>query len=119
MFTAEATGTEATAGTKLKLRHAVDDGVVIYLNGVEIHRFGIAAGEVNFQSDATGHENAWEGPYEIPITDGSITLEWTGGGTLQAAASITGPWQGVPGAASPYKVTPTAGAPILFGRIKK
>jgi hypothetical protein len=43
--------------------------VVIYLNGVEIHRFGIAAGEVNFQSDATGHENAWEGPYEIPIAN--------------------------------------------------
>ena len=28
------------AGTKLKLRHVVDDGAVFYLNGFEIHRFG-------------------------------------------------------------------------------
>ena len=49
--------------------------------------------------------------------DGSITLEWTGGGTLQAAASITGPWQDVAGANSPYTFKPTA--PALFGRIKK
>ncbi|MBM3837895.1 MAG: hypothetical protein FJ398_08005 [Verrucomicrobia bacterium] len=162
----------STAGAKLKLRHAVDDGVVIYLNGVEINRLGIT-GDVNFQTDASGHENAWEGPFDIPITnllpgdnvlaaevhqsggsssdmvfgaeliatipggatpppaeapkftkftrnaDGSISIEWTGGGTLQAAASVTGPWQDVPGATSPYKLTPTAGAPTLFGRIKK
>ena len=49
--------------------------------------------------------------------DGSITIEWTGGGTLQAAASVTGPWQDVPGATSPYNVKPAPGA--LFGRIKK
>lgn len=58
----------STAGAKLKLRHVVDDGVVIYLNGVEINRFGIAARDVNFQTDASGHENAWEGPFDIPIT---------------------------------------------------
>ncbi|MBI4663479.1 MAG: hypothetical protein HY735_32155 [Verrucomicrobia bacterium] len=59
-----------TAGAKLKLRHVVDDGVVIYLNGVEIHRFGIASGvDVDFLTDAGGHENAYEGPYEIPLTN--------------------------------------------------
>jgi hypothetical protein len=49
--------------------------------------------------------------------DGTYTLEWTGGGTLQAAPSVTGPWQDVPGAASPYIVRPAPGA--LFGRIRK
>lgn len=49
--------------------------------------------------------------------DGSITLEWTGGGTLEAATSITGPWQAVAGATSPYKFTPTASQ--MFGRIRR
>ena len=33
-----------SSSVSLKLRHAVDDGAVFYLNGVEIHRFGLAAG---------------------------------------------------------------------------
>ncbi len=160
----------STAGAKLKLRHAVDDGAVFYLNGVEISRFGIAAGvAVNYLTDASGHENAWEGPFDIPITnllpgdnvlavevhqsggsssdmvfgtelvatiigggtptptaakitkiaknaDGSITIEWTGGGTLQAGTAVTGPWQDVAGGTSPYTFKPTTAA--LFGRIK-
>lgn len=52
-------------------------------------------------------------------SDGSITLEWTGGGVLEAAASVTGPWIPVTGATSPYKFTPAAGQPILFGRIRQ
>jgi hypothetical protein len=59
----------ATTGAKLKLRHVVDDGVIIYLNGVEINRFNIAAGAVDYLTDASGHENAWEGPFDIPITN--------------------------------------------------
>ncbi|HYE33684.1 MAG TPA: hypothetical protein VEH27_19850 [Methylomirabilota bacterium] len=58
-------GDAATA--RLRLRHLVDDGAVFYLNGVEIHRFGIGEG-VAFTSSTffTGHENRWEGPYPIP-----------------------------------------------------
>ena len=48
--------------------------------------------------------------------NGSITLEWTGGGTLQASPAVTGPWADVAGATSPYTFTPTAAA--LFGRVK-
>lgn len=59
---------DTTAGAKLKLRHAVDDGAVFYLNGFEIHRFGIAADvQVDATTDAAGHENAWEGPYDIAL----------------------------------------------------
>lgn len=42
----------------------------------------------------------------IKLADGSITIEWTGGGTLQSAAAVTGPWQNVTGA-SPLKVNPS------------
>ncbi|MGE4178980.1 MAG: Ig-like domain-containing protein [Limisphaerales bacterium] len=58
----------STSGAKLKLRHVVDDGAIFYLNGQEIHRFGVTADPVDYLSDAAGHENAWEGPYDIPIT---------------------------------------------------
>ncbi len=54
---------------KLKLRHVVDDGAVFYLNGQEIHRFGIAQGVVvDYLTDAGGHENIYEGPYDIPAS---------------------------------------------------
>jgi len=54
---------------KLRLRHVVDDGVVFYLNGTEIHRFGIADGVVvDYLTDVpTGHENRYEGPYNIVL----------------------------------------------------
>ena len=55
---------------KLQLRHVVDDGAVIYLNGNEIHRFGIAADViVDATTDTAGHENAYEGPFDISITN--------------------------------------------------
>lgn len=37
----------------LTLRHVVDDGAVFYLNGAEIQRFNMAAGEVSFTNNAT------------------------------------------------------------------
>ena len=49
--------------------------------------------------------------------DGTITIKWTGGGTLQTAAAVNGPWQDVSGAPSPYTLTPTAA--MTFGRIKQ
>lgn len=50
--------------------------------------------------------------------DGSATITWSGGGILQAAEAITGPWQDVTDV-SPYTFTPTAAQKALFGRIKK
>jgi hypothetical protein len=49
--------------------------------------------------------------------NGSMTVEWTGGGTLQAAPTVLGPWQDVVGAASGYTFLPTE--KMLFGRIKR
>lgn len=50
--------------------------------------------------------------------NGSITITWTGGGVLEAATAITGPWSDVTGASSPYTFTPTVGVNALFGRIR-
>jgi hypothetical protein len=49
--------------------------------------------------------------------DRTITVEWTGGGALQAAPSVTGPWVDVTGATSPFTFTPTE--QMQFGRIRR
>ncbi|MDH7504077.1 MAG: hypothetical protein QHJ82_15375, partial [Verrucomicrobiota bacterium] len=51
--------------------------------------------------------------------NGTITVEWTGGGTLEVTTSLTPPvqWMAVPGATSPYTFMPTE--KMMFGRIKR
>jgi hypothetical protein len=49
--------------------------------------------------------------------DGAFTLSWSGGGWLQSAPSISGPWTAVANAASPYVITyPTD--PATFYRVR-
>ncbi|HPW82464.1 MAG TPA: hypothetical protein PLK09_15635 [Verrucomicrobiota bacterium] len=52
-------------------------------------------------------------------SDGTLTVTWTGGGTLQYTTSLTPPvsWTDATGATSPYTFTPPAST--LFGRIVK
>ena len=50
----------------LKLRLYVDDGCVAWLNGVEVARLFVPAGELAHDALATNHEAAWE---EVPIPD--------------------------------------------------
>jgi len=47
------------------------------------------------------------------------TLTWSGGGNLQAATNVTGPYTNVPGAASPYTFTVTPGVPQLYYRVQQ
>jgi len=49
--------------------------------------------------------------------NGSLTLEWTGGGALEASPSLTGPWAPIAGATSPFTFTPDPAVGQLFGRI--
>jgi hypothetical protein len=79
------------------------DGARLFLNAVQYMAKAPVA-EIKFSGIALG-------------ADGKITLTWEGGGTLQAAESVTGPWQDVPGATSPYVLTPSS--TMMFGRIKK
>lgn len=39
--------------------------------------------------------------------NGTLTVEWTGGGTLQSAPAVTGAWTDVAGATSPHTLTPS------------
>ena len=39
--------------------------------------------------------------------DGKVVITWEGTATLQQADDVTGPWEDVPDATSPYTVTPT------------
>jgi hypothetical protein len=52
------------------------------------------------------------------IQQTGVTISWTGGGTLQAADAVSGPWTDVPGANSPHLV-PFAGKSFQFFRVRK
>ncbi len=54
---------------------------------------------------------------KISLAAGNVTIEWTGGGTLQRADAVTGPWTDVAGATSPSTVPPTGTG--AFYRIKQ
>ena len=53
---------------------------------------------------------------EYVYATNTLTLKWDGGGALQAAPVVTGPYTNVPGAMSPYDVTPL-NEPSLFFRV--
>lgn len=55
----------------LKLRLYVDDGCVAWLNGVEVARLYVAAGELAYNALAQNHEAAWE---EVPIPNPAAAL---------------------------------------------
>jgi len=50
------------------------------------------------------------GSLSISEANGQVTLSWTGGGTLESASSLTGPWTAVPDATNPMKVTVGSGS---------
>ena len=49
------------------------------------------------------------GVLSVGVSNGQVTISWTGGGTLQSASDLTGTWSNVPNAQNPLKVTPTGG----------
>jgi hypothetical protein len=106
---------EAAGDAHLELFSFKEDGLTrVLLNdtangGLRTYRTGVAPAKPDEPPVITG----------IQVSDtGSITIEWTGGGTLQAAPSLTGPWQDV-SATSPYTFTPDPANPILFGRVSR
>jgi hypothetical protein len=99
------------------------NGVVatVSLSGVQTIRYNVTSGDMDYFLFAPATPSDEPKINVIKANpDGSITLEWTGGGVLQAKTSLDPAvqWQDVPGAtSSPYTFTPTASP--LFGRIKK
>lgn len=51
----------------------------------------------------------------VARTATGLTITWEGGGTLESAASVVGPWTAVAGAASPYAVS--VGGSAAFYRV--
>ena len=56
-----------TNGLSLRLRQIIDDGVIVYLNGVEISRTGLPAGNITFNTVANRSVNdaVSEGPFNV------------------------------------------------------
>ena len=52
----------------------------------------------------------------VSMEDGNMIVSWTEPGILQEAAKVTGPWNNVAGAGSPYTVTPDSRA--MFYRVR-
>jgi hypothetical protein len=103
---------EAAGAAYLELYSFLEDGTTrVLLNdtangGLRTYSTGVAPDKPDEQPEFTSiQKNA----------NGSITIEWIGGGTLQAAPTVTGPWENVAGATSPYTFTPDQAS--LFGRI--
>jgi hypothetical protein len=102
------------------LRDGNGDMVTANMGGVETVRVNLDSGDFDYLLFIPATT-----PVERPqITkvqvngDGTITIEWTGGGTLQATTDlVNGPWQDVTDI-SPYTFTPDPGVPMMFGRIK-
>ena len=53
----------------------------------------------------------------ITLDGANVTMEWTGGGTLQEGDSVEGPWTDVAGAVSPY--TTVAEGAVKIYRVMK
>jgi len=54
-----------------------------------------------------------------PGADGKVTITWTGGGQLEAAASLSGPWAPIAGATTGTFVwTPGANDKVIYARVR-
>jgi hypothetical protein len=93
----------------------------VELGGLDTVRFNLASGDFDYLLFVP----AGAPPTQLRFTavrrnaNGSLTVEWTGGGTLEAAPAVTGPWAPVTGATSPYTFTPTAAQRMMFARIRQ
>ncbi len=102
------------------LRTAPDgDLVAVDLGGPTTLRYAASSGDWDFMllvpAPAVVPPPQFTGIRLNP--DRTVTIEWRGGGTLQAAPSVTGPWVDVTGATSPFTFAPTE--QMQFGRIRR
>jgi len=99
------------------LQNAGGQNVALDLGGTTTLRYSTTNGDFDFLLLVAA-------PAERPMftkttlnANGSLTLEWTGGGALESSPSLTGPWAPIAGATSPFTFTPDPAVGQLFGRI--
>jgi hypothetical protein len=124
--TFEAPGSGGWGRNELVLMKDTDGNVAeVELQGVQTVRFNLGSGDFDYLLlvPTTSTPDPEQPRFTSVRTNanGSITVEWTGGGTLQVATSLTAPitWTPVPNQTSPYTFTPTATQRVLFARIAK
>lgn len=87
------------------------------MGGVQTVRVNLGSGDVDYLILVPASAEAPRFTGITRTANGSLTLQWTGGGTLQTSASLTGPWDDVVGATSPHTLTPSGAQ--LFSRIRQ
>src|SRR5690606_7421634 len=90
---------------------------VVQMGGVQTVRFNLGSGDFDYLLFVPTAPVSTIEITDISLTDGALTITWTGGGTLETAESLDGPWNPVPGASRPPTFTPTS--PILFIRVSQ
>ena len=58
--------------SSLLLRYRIDDGVIIWINGVEVERYQVDAGEIPFDATANGSAEVSAGWREVTINGGAL-----------------------------------------------
>lgn len=101
----------------VQLQDSNGNAVAVDLAGPTTLRYTTASGDFDYLLFAKAPTARPEITKIVLNANGTITIEWTGGGRLQAGASIQGPFADVPGASSPYTFTPDAAVGALYGRI--
>jgi len=91
--------------------------LAVELSGSKTLRFASVNGDFDFLLFSPAAAEAPRFTSIVRNADGSITLTWTGGGTLHSAPALSGPYAPVAGATSPFTFTPAAGQSMLFGKI--
>jgi len=101
----------------LKASNTAATPLAIALSGTQTLRFATGNGDFDFILFSPAPTEAPRFTSIVRNADGSITLTWTGGGTLHSAPALSGPYAPVAGATSPFTFTPAAGQSMLFGKI--
>jgi hypothetical protein len=133
-FDAPATGAYGGQNALVPLTDANGNLVSVALSGKQTLRYNLPLSATNVVGSVTNVTPAGSGDWDfmvfvpataqgpkftnVKLSGGTVTMEWTGGGTLQSAASVSGPWTDVAGASSPYSADTTA-ASMTFYRIRQ
>jgi hypothetical protein len=105
------------ANALVPLKDAHGQLVTLELRGPTTLRYTPASGDWDYMLFIPDMGDGWGRFIFHNNGDGTMTLEWNFGGTLQAACSVLGPWFDVTGACSPFTVIATER--ILFFRLKR